>query len=78
MREAKKWIKEVRGAVEAREESWEEKDRMIFWKRRMYIPDSIVLREEILWQHHDQELTGHQDSQINHKELLVAQVDGWC
>jgi len=30
VREAKKWIKEVRGAVEAREESWEEKDRMIF------------------------------------------------
>jgi len=40
--------KEVRGAVEAREEGWEEKDGVIFWKGRMYIPDSIVLREEIL------------------------------
>jgi len=34
--------------VEAREEGWEKKNRMIFWKGRMYIPDSIVLREEIL------------------------------
>lgn len=47
MREAKKWIKEVRGAVEAREEIWEEKDRVIFWKGMIYIPDSTVLREEI-------------------------------
>jgi len=49
VREAKEWIEEeVRGAVEAREESWEEKDRVIFWKERIYILDSIVLREEIL------------------------------
>jgi len=48
VREAKKWIKEVRGAVEAREEIWEEKDRVIFWKGMIYIPDSTVLREEIL------------------------------
>jgi len=38
----------VRGAVEAGEEGWEEKDEVIFWKGRMYIPDLIVLREEIL------------------------------
>jgi len=31
VREAKEWIKEeVRGAVEAREEGWEEKDGVIF------------------------------------------------
>jgi len=49
VREAKEWIEEeVRGAVEAREEGWEEKDRVIFWKERIYILDSIVLREEIL------------------------------
>jgi len=31
VREAKEWIKEeVRGAIEAREESWEEKDGVIF------------------------------------------------
>ena len=31
VREAKEWIEEeVRGAIEAREESWEEKDGVIF------------------------------------------------
>ena len=71
MRETKEWIKEkVRGVVETREEGWKEKDGMIFWKGRIYIPDSIVLREEILRCHHDQKLTGHPGYTKTHELIM--------
>jgi len=32
---------------------------MIFWKERVYVPDSTSLREEIITKHHDSELARH-------------------
>jgi len=49
----------VRGAIERQEEGWKKDGKVLLWKERVYVPDSIMLREEIITKHHDSELAGH-------------------
>jgi len=58
--EAEEFIEEeVRGAVERQEEGWRKDKKVLLWKERVYVPDSITLQEEIITKHHDSELAGH-------------------
>ena len=60
--EAEEFIEEeVRGAVERQEEGWRKDGKVLLWRERVYVPDSITLREEIITKHHDSELVGHPD-----------------
>jgi len=49
----------VREAVEQQEEGWRKDGKVLLWRERVYVPDSITLREEIITKHHDSELAGH-------------------
>jgi len=58
--EAEEFIEEeVRGAIERREEGWRKDGKVLLWRERVYVPDSITLREEIITKYHDSELVGH-------------------
>jgi len=58
--EAEEFIEEeVRGAVEQQEKSWKREGKVLLWRERIYVPDSITLREEIVTKHHDSELASH-------------------
>ena len=50
---------EVRGAVEQQEEEWKWEKKVIFWRERVYVPDSAILQEEIIMKHYDSKLAGH-------------------
>jgi len=45
--------------MERSEEGWRQKEKIILWKKRIYIPDSATLREEIVTKHYNSELAGH-------------------
>jgi len=47
---------EVKEAVDERRKGWRRKGKAILWEDRVYILDSLTLREEIISRHHDQEL----------------------
>jgi len=57
--EAKKSIEEVRGVVEHEEEGWRQKGKVLFWKERIYVPNSATFQEEIITKHHNFKLAGH-------------------
>ena len=60
IKEAEEFIEEeVRGAVERQEEGWKREGKVLLWKERVYVPDSITLQEEIITKHHDSKLAGH-------------------
>ena len=50
---------EVRGVVEQQERGWRWEGKVVFWRERIYVPDSATLWEEIITKHHDSELAGH-------------------
>ena len=50
---------EVRVAVESGNKKWRKEGKVITWKERVYVLDSVTLQEEILWLHYDQKLAGH-------------------
>jgi len=66
---------EVRGAMERSEEGWRQKGKVILWKERIYVPDSVILREEIVTKHHDSELAGHPGYTKMHK--LITRNYWW-
>ena len=42
--EAEEFIEEeVRGAIERREERWRKDGKVLLWRERVYVPDSITL-----------------------------------
>ena len=58
--EAEEFIKEeVRGAVEWQEEEWRKDRKVLLWREKVYVPDSITLWEKIITKHHNSELAGH-------------------
>ena len=58
--EAEEFIKEeVREAVEQQEEEWKREGKVLLWKEKIYVPDSAMLRKEIITKHHDSRLAGH-------------------
>ena len=48
-----------RGAVEQQEEEWKREGKVLLWKEKIYVPDSAMLRKEIITKHHDSRLAGH-------------------
>jgi len=50
---------EVREAVEEGSEGWTKEGRILIWKKQLYVPDSLTLREEIISHYHESELTRH-------------------
>ena len=63
------------GAVERSEEGWRREGKVILWKERIYIPDSVTLHEEIINRHHDSELAGHPGYTKTHK--LITRNYWW-
>ena len=58
--EAEEFIEEeVREAIERQEEGWRKDGKALLWRERVYVPDSITLREEIITKHYDSKLVGH-------------------
>jgi len=57
--EAKESIKEVRRVVEHEEEGWRQEGKVLFWKKRIYVPNSATFQEEIVTKHHNFKLAGH-------------------
>jgi len=66
---------EVREAVEEGREGWTKEGRVLIWKKRLYVPDSSTLREEIISHHHESELAGHPGYTKTHK--LVTRNYWW-
>jgi len=58
--EAEEFIEEeVRGAIERQEEGWRKDGKVLLWRERVYVPDSITLQEEIITKHHNSKLVSH-------------------
>ena len=49
----------MREAVEWQEEGWRREGKILLWKERVYVPDSIMLQEEIITKYYDFKLAGH-------------------
>ena len=59
--------KEVKEIMENKKEGCRREEKMIFWRKQAYILDSATLWEEIIWDHHNYELTGHSRYTKTHK-----------
>jgi transposase InsO family protein len=55
-------------------EDWEEADKVVTWKGRVYVPVDRQLREDIIREHHDSRLAGHPGQYRTH-ELITR--DYW-
>ena len=49
----------VRDKAEGKEKNWEEKDGVITWEGRVYVPKDRKLRDEVIHLHNDTMETGH-------------------
>jgi len=65
----------VREAIEEGSEGWTKKERVLIWKKQLYVPDSSTLREEIISCHYESELAGHPGYTKTHK--LVTRNYWW-
>jgi len=45
--------------MERSEEGWRQEGKVILWKKKIYVPDSAILREKIVTKYHDSELARH-------------------
>jgi len=66
---------EVREAVKEGREGWTKEERVLIWKKQLYVPDSSTLREEIISHHHEPELAGYPGYTKTHK--LVTRNYWW-
>lgn len=65
----------VQDRLKNKEEDWDEVDRIIEWKGRIYMPIDSKLREDIIREHHDSCLAGHPGQYKTHK--LVTRDYWW-
>ena len=42
--------------LEGKDKKWKESDRLIFYDNRIYIPKNHKLCEQIIWDHHDNQI----------------------
>jgi len=65
----------VREAVEEGRNGWTKEERVLIWKKRLYILDLLTLREEIISCHYKSELAGHSGYTKTHE--LVTRNYWW-
>ena len=53
-----------------RTQGWEERDGVVTWNERVYVPVDWRLREDIIHEHHDSCLVGHPGQYKTH-ELIT-------
>ena len=49
----------VQRSLDAKIQGWEERDGVVTWNERVYVPVDWRLREDIIREHHDSCLAGH-------------------
>ena len=64
----------VQDQLKNKEEGWDEADRIVEWKGRIYVPIDSKLWEDIIREHHDSRLAGHLGQYKTH-ELITR--DYW-
>ena len=66
-----KWEKYTQKGLIKRPDSWKEHDKVLFYKKLLYIPKENSLRERILQEHHNHPLAGHPGTRWT-KDLILA------